>query len=118
MERSLRKTELFPGKLNGASPAEDRFYVMILFDISDQKKYRILIKILNRYCLRVQKSVFEAQLKMTQIRQLTSLIERLMSSIRFFDPNDNVRIYRISGNCTATVFGECKSSMVEENIFF
>ena len=118
MENSLRKTELSPGKVGGASPAEDRFYVMVLFDISDQKKYRILIKILNRYCMRVQKSVFEAQLKMSQIRQLTNSVERLMSSTCFFAPEDNVRIYRISGNCTATVFGECKSNLIEENIFF
>ncbi len=114
---NLQKTEFSPGKLSGASPAEDRFYVVVLFDISDQKKYRILIKILNEYCVRVQKSVFEGHLKMSQIRQLMSSIERLMSSERYFDADDNVRIYRISGNCTATVYGNCTSSIVEENIF-
>lgn len=114
----LRKTELSPGKVRGASPSEDRYYVMVLFDVSDQRKYRFLIKILNKYCLRVQKSVFEAQLKMSQVKQLSDSIEKLMSSPRFFDPDDNVRIYRISGSCTATVLGECRSRVIEENIFF
>ena len=118
MEGVLSKTEFSPGKLSGASPADDRFYLLILFDISEQKKYRLLIKILNNYCTRVQKSVFEGHLKMMQIKQMMTSIEKLMASTRFYNPDDNVRIYRISGNCTATVFGSCTLSIIEENIFF
>lgn len=113
----LRKTEVSLGRVVGPSPAENRYYVLVLFDISEQKKYRLLLKILNRYGSRIQKSVFEAQLKASQIRELSESLERLMSSERFCNPNDNIRVYKVSGNCTATVLGDYKSNLMEENIF-
>ena len=33
------KTELSLGRITGAVPAENRYYVLILFDISETKKY-------------------------------------------------------------------------------
>lgn len=33
----------------GASPAENRFYTLIMFDISGRKKYSLLTKLLKRY---------------------------------------------------------------------
>ncbi|NHM16474.1 CRISPR-associated endonuclease Cas2 [Eggerthellaceae bacterium zg-887] len=114
----LKKTEFAPGRITGASPSENRYYVLILFDISNQKKYRALVKILKRYGLRIQKSVFEAQLKTPQIRDLVLSIEALMGSERFYDPGDNVRVYKIAGNCDVVAFGSCGTSILEENIFF
>lgn len=111
-------TELTPGKLSGASPSDCRYYILVLFDISNPKKYRILVKLLKQYCVRVQKSVFEGQLKSAQIRKLSDSIERLMAVEYYFDSNDNVRIYKIAGNCNLTVFGVYTSTIMEENIFF
>lgn len=74
---------------------------------------------LDKRCgTRMQKSVFEAQLKPSQVRGLLEAIEGLMASERYFNPRDNVRVYKIAGNCDVTVFGECTSEMtVSDDIF-
>jgi CRISPR-associated protein Cas2 len=114
---SSGKTTVSLGKLSGPSPADDKFYVVVFFDISEAKKYRMLTKILKSYGTRIQKSVFEAQLKRSQIKELAVSIERLMSAEKHFNPVDNVRIYKISGNCDVTVFGTYEGTILEENIF-
>lgn len=106
------------GKLHGASPSESRYYVLVLFDISDARKYRSFVKVVKRYATRVQKSVFEAYLKSFQVKEMIGLIERLMKSDAFFNPDDRVRIYKISGNCDVVDFGVHQSNLPEENIFF
>ena len=106
MRRSpLHITEFSEGRLTGPSPAENRYYVLVLFDISDSKKYRLLVRLLKRYSSRIQKSVFEAHLKLAQIRELMEGIEDLMASELCFNPEDNVRLYRIALNGDVTVFG-------------
>ena len=113
----MSKTEIAVGKTVGPSPAESRYYILILFDISDPKKYRTLLKVLKRYGSRVQKSVFEAQLKPLQIKEIIGAIERIMTLPRFYNPDDNIRIYKIASNCEMTVFGKYESNLIEENIF-
>ena len=105
-----------PGRTRGPSPAADRFYVLILFDISEPKKYRTLVKILKRYGFRIQKSVFEAELTHRQIAELVTSLEKLMRSERFYDVNDSIRVYRISGNCEAIAFGNYTSTVLPENM--
>jgi CRISPR-associated protein Cas2 len=117
MTATQQKSELSLGKTSGASPAEDRFYVIVFFDISEAKKYRALTKILKSYGNRIQKSVFEAQLRRAQIKNLIAAIEKLMTSERYYCATDNVRIYKIAGNCEVTVFGVYESNILEENIF-
>jgi CRISPR-associated protein Cas2 len=114
---SLKKTELSINKRPGSSPAEDYYYVLLFFDISEPKKYRQLIKILKSYSFRIQKSVFEAHLKSKQFLDAVSKIRSLMNSERFYNPNDNIRIYKIFGSCYLTVFGEYESTIPEANIF-
>ena len=114
---SLEISNISHGKSSGASPADDRYYVVVFFDISDSKKYRSLVKILKSYGSRIQKSVFEAQLKRSQIKELLESIEKLMSLEKSFNESDNVRIYKISGGCDVTVFGVYESNILEENIF-
>lgn len=116
-EGKLVRTSCSPGRVNGPSPAENRYYVIVLFDISDAKKYRLLTKVLKGYGTRIQKSVFEAQLKRSQIKTLIASVEKLMSSRRFFNPDDNIRIYEIAGHCDLTIFGECHIDVIEDNIF-
>jgi len=117
MSAEAKKTELAVGKKAGASPTEDRFYVVVFFDIADAKKYRLLVKTLKSYGSRIQKSVFEAQLSRRQIRDLLAKVEQLMSSETYYNPSDNVRVYKIAGNCEITIFGANESSFLEENIF-
>jgi CRISPR-associated endonuclease Cas2 len=113
----LEQTERSFGKIGGSSPSEDLYYVLLFFDISEPKKYRMLLKTLKRYSFRIQKSVFEAHLKNRQVFDLTDQIRKLMASERWRNPADNVRIYKIYGTCTLTVFGEYQSHELERNIF-
>ena len=110
-------TKLTLGKVPGSSPSDDLYYCLVMFDIANQKKYRRLLKLLQRYGQRIQKSVFEGQISDFQYRNLVNGVEKIMSSSRYYHPDDNVRIYRIAGNCSATVFGKCSSRVYEENIF-
>lgn len=105
-------------KISGASPSEDRYYVLILFDISNSKKYRKLIKVLKKYSKRVQKSVFEAYIKPSQLKELLDSINHIMQMKNSFNPDDSVRIYKIASNCELVVYGEYKATIPEENIFF
>lgn len=114
----LQESYTMPAKLRGASPSEDRYYFLVLYDISDPKKTRLLVKILRRYGIRVQKSVFEGHVRQTQMKEMTKEIKRLMASERYFDPDDNVRIYKIAGECELCVFGNYENQVPEENIFF
>lgn len=118
MSAPLKKTCCTLGKLSGSSPSEDRYYVVVLFDISDAKKYRQLVKLLKRYGSRIQKSVFEGQLKPAQVKSLLASIEKLMLSERYYNLSDNIRMYKIAGNCDLTVFGSYEETLLEENMFF
>ena len=104
------------GRLSGASPSLDQYYVIVMFDISDAKKYRAIAKVLKKYGRRIQKSVFEAHLTKHQISSMTRSLERLMTSERYYCESDCIRIYRIAGNCEAVVFGDYVTSFMEENI--
>lgn len=116
MTNACKTTRFTPGRISGSAPAKAEDYVLIMFDISNPKKYRILIKLLKKYGKRVQKSVFEAQLNRSQISELEKTVGRLMSSDRFYNESDSVRIYRIAGNCNALVYGSYTSVIMEENV--
>lgn len=113
-----KKREFAVGKVKGSSPAEDLYYVLVLFDIADSKKYRLLVKLLKRYSTRIQKSAFEAYLRTSQVKELVKEMDKLMESERYYNEDDNVRIYRIAGNCNVTVFGRVADNVPENNIFF
>ena len=104
-------------RIEGSSPAEHRYYVLVLFDIADVKKYGKLIKVIKRYCMRIQKSVFEAYLHRRQISELEESVRKLMCSQKYFNPEDRVRIYKLSGSPCVTVFGAYESAGIEENVF-
>lgn len=113
---TLDATRISVGRQQGASPVDDCYYVLILFDISDAKKSRLLVKTLKSYGRRIQKSVFEAQIKKSQIKELIIRINRLMFS-QNYDEKDNIRLYEISGHCNVTIFGEYSENYIEDNIF-
>ena len=103
--------------LRGGSPSEDRCHTVIMFDVSCQKKYRKLIKILKAYSSRVQKSVFEGSLTRQQARELFSSLEKLMSAKQYFSAEDSIRIYSMSGSSEVTVFGPQVEADRSQDIF-
>ncbi|BBE31742.1 CRISPR-associated endoribonuclease Cas2 3 [Tepiditoga spiralis] len=69
------------------------FYV-VSYDITDNKKRNKIIKYLESYGVRVQYSVFEAELNETQ---LNSLKRNLKKSINLNE--DTIRIYPLCSEC-------------------
>ena len=67
-------------------------YCLIIYDIESNKRRIKLVKILEGFGKRVQKSCFEIKLSKSQFRQMKKEIKA------FYDRNemDNIIIYRIS----------------------
>ena len=117
MGRDETVAELPLLRIEAASPSEHRYYVLVLFDIADAKKYGKLIRIIKHYCTRIQKSVFEAYLKQRQITEFEGAVKRIICSERFYNPDDRVRIYKLSGKPSVTIFGAYDPAGIEDNIF-
>ena len=78
---------------------EIKYIVLIIYDITDDKHRRNLVKILSGFGLRVQKSAFEARLNKRQYNKLLSKIEK------FYRDSDNIRIYRLQEYEEVRVYG-------------
>ncbi len=78
---------------------DDRCLVLIIYDIKDNKKRKKFSDYLSQYGERVQKSAFEAMLNNHQYDNLIAGIPNRISS------EDNVRIYKVTGNGTVKCWG-------------
>ncbi|ESL02974.1 CRISPR-associated protein Cas2 [Catonella morbi ATCC 51271] len=78
---------------------EIKYIILIIYDITDDKHRRNLVKILSSFGLRVQKSAFEARLNKRQYNKLLSKIEK------FYRDSDNIRIYRLQEYEEVRVYG-------------
>lgn len=67
---------------------------VICFDITDDKKRRRVVKILEGAGIRVQKSVFECWLTDTQSQNIKSRLEAEIDLT-----NDSIRTYLLCDNC-------------------
>lgn len=79
----------------------DKEFVLIIYDIVDNRKRVKLAKLLSGYGKRVQKSAFEAMLT---TQRYNKLIEEISGYID--KTEDNVRIYKITGKGKVTSWGE------------
>jgi len=74
-----------------------KFIVLIIYDIVDNKIRLKMVKCLERYGVRIQKSAFEALLNRKQydamIRQCSRLINPNIDSFRVYILDDLVKIY-------------------------
>ena len=71
--------------------------VVVIYDITNNKKRRLVSDILEGYGTRVNKSVFECELKSEKQKQ--HLIKELKA---IFDPKtDSIRIYKLCQTCIA-----------------
>ena len=68
-----------------------RFIVLVIYDITDNKRRTKMVKCLERYGVRVQKSAFEAFLTARKYDELVARTTRLI------DPRtDSLRIYLLA----------------------
>ena len=79
----------------------DKEFVLIIYDIVDNRKRVKLAKLLSGYGKRVQKSAFEAMLPTKKYYKLIEDIPRYIDKTE-----DNVRIYKITGKGKVTSWGD------------
>ncbi|RKZ32020.1 CRISPR-associated endonuclease Cas2 [bacterium] len=73
-------------------------FVVIAYDITDDKRRRKLAKFLEGYGDRVQYSVFEARLNKRQLMYVAGKIKRLID-----EEEDSVRIYVLCNSCVEKI---------------
>ena len=69
-------------------------FIMISYDVTDDRNRLKLMKFLKNYGTRVQKSVFECNLSAEIYKKLKVRIEEIIDRRK-----DRVRYYRICGDC-------------------
>ena len=79
---------------------ERRCIVLIIYDITDNKRRTEMVKCLERYGVRVQKSAFEAFLTERKYDELVARTTRLI------DPRtDSLRIYLLANHTSVRSWG-------------
>ena len=83
--------------------ADDKQFILIIYDIVDNKRRIRFSKFLEGYGKRVQKSAFEAMLSEKSYEKLKSKIPEY---IDMSPGQDNVRIYKITGKGKVVSWGD------------
>ncbi|RRD93721.1 CRISPR-associated endonuclease Cas2 [Clostridiales bacterium COT073_COT-073] len=86
-----------------------KVYVLVIYDITDNKRRTKFAKYLNGYGFRVQKSAFEAKIEMVLYRKLLKEITKYIDT-----EEDSVRIYKIIGSGEVTLYGNNLEVVAEE----
>lgn len=84
---------------------EKKIYILIIYDIVDNKRRNALAKKLSGYGFRVQKSAFESLISEQLYKKLLDEIPRMINP-----EQDSVRIYKFRG------YGEVKLVGVNDSI--
>ncbi len=90
--------------------SDDRVFVLIIYDIVDNKRRIRLSKYLQGFGFRIQKSAFEALIQERIYRKMLSGLEQYVTE------DDNIRVYRIIGKGQVRNFGKQVSEAAEELI--
>jgi CRISPR-associated endoribonuclease cas2 len=88
----------------------DKKLVLIIYDIIDNKRRTKMVKLLESYGTRVQRSAFEALINRSQYSKIIEGIKKTISN------EDNVRIYRLNSSNEVFLLGESYSVYEEEVI--
>lgn len=78
-----------------------KIFVLIIYDIINNKQRTRFAKMMSGYGYRVQKSAFEALLEEAQLRKLIREIPGYMNR-----EEDSVRVYRMTGTGEVILFGQ------------
>ena len=88
-----------------------KVFVLVIYDIVNNKRRTKLAKYLQGYGFRVQKSAFEAMIPERLYRKLADEIPRMIDK-----EEDNVRIYRIIGKGEVLMLGRTEDVTWEDVI--
>ncbi|MDE7184807.1 MAG: CRISPR-associated endonuclease Cas2 [Lachnospiraceae bacterium] len=88
----------------------DKVFVLIIYDIVDNRKRLKLSKLLLGYGFRIQKSAFEAVITKQKYKEL---LERLPA---YTSSEDSIRVYKIIGKGQVISFGKAIENETEDII--
>lgn len=89
---------------------KDKKLVLVIYDIVDNKRRAQMVKLLNSYGTRVQKSAFETLITIRQYTKMIEGIEKIICN------EDNVRLYRLNSSNEVLLLGESYTVYEEEVI--
>lgn len=79
---------------------KDKVFVLVIYDIADNKRRSRLVKFLKGYGFRIQKSAFEAIIRVNMYGKMVSEIGKYATA------EDNIRVYKIVGKGQVLNFGK------------
>jgi CRISPR-associated protein Cas2 len=85
-----------------------KYFVLVIYDIIENKRRTRLVKLLKGFGFRVQKSAFEAMLPADKYNKLLDKLAPVAGQ------GDSIRVYKIRGDGAVTVFGKDDSVEVED----
>lgn len=88
----------------------NKVFVLIIYDIMEDRKRQKLAKFLRGYGFRVQKSAFEAVLDKKKYHKLLKVLPD------YADEEDSIRVYRITGEDRIVSFGRQETYEKEDII--
>lgn len=88
----------------------DKRLVLVIYDIVDNKRRNGMVKVLEGYGIRVQKSAFETLVTDQKYREMIKKIQNLITE------QDNVRIYKLNSSNEVSIFGSSDTIYEEEVI--
>lgn len=88
----------------------NKVFVLIIYDIADNRTRNKLAKLLQGYGFRIQKSAFEAFISKNKYQQLLKILEMFPSG------EDSIRVYKIVGKGQVTSFGNSIDNEQEDII--
>lgn len=88
----------------------NKVFVLIIYDITDNKKRIKFAKFLQGYGFRVQKSAFEAVITKKKYFELLKLIPP------FATGDDSIKVYKIIGRGQVTSFGKTEDNTIDDII--
>lgn len=88
----------------------DKVFVLIIYDIVENKMRLKLSKLLLGYGFRIQKSAFEAVITKKKYKELLSRLPAYTSS------EDSIRVYKIVGKGQVVSFGKVTENDTEDII--
>jgi len=77
-----------------------RYFVLVIYDIIDNKRRRKMAKLLEAFGFRVQKSAFECMLDRRRYDRLIKIVPRLIDH-----EEDSLRVYLLSGKMSVLSWG-------------
>ncbi len=91
---------------------ERRYIVLVIYDITENKRRSQMVKCLEKYGVRVQKSAFEAFLTKKKYEHLMSEAQRFID-----ETTDSLRIYLLANHTMVRTWGD-NTKQVDDVIIF